>query len=349
MRKKKIKITVLIPAHNEEKMIAACVNSCLNQTRRADQIIVINDGSTDATEQILERFGEKIEVITATTATGNKSRAQELSIPHVKGDLIVATDGDTMLDRDFIRLVEKDFLDDPELKVVAGYVQSTKNNILTALREIDYTVGQDILKLAQSHLYFLLVIPGCAGVFRAELFKNKIITFDHDTITEDLDFTYKINGFGMKIKFNPHAKVYTQDPPTIHSYINQIRRWYGGGWQNLRKHFKIVVSRPSAALVLTSIYVEGMVLGLTVFVSPFVNFKLFIIIFSLYFLNGFGAGLYSSIRKRRFDLLLVVPFIPFMIMINSYVLMEQFVKEIILRRTNMKWFHPKRLGLTPKS
>ena len=349
MRRKKIKITILIPAHNEEKMIAACVNSCLKQTRRANQIIVVNDGSTDSTGQILKSFGRKIKVITVPTATGNKSRAQELSIPYIKGDVVVATDGDTIMDKDFIKLVEKDFLEDPELKVVAGYVQSTKHNALTALREIDYTIGQDIFKLAQSYIHFLLVIPGCAGVFKTELFKEKIITFDHDTITEDLDFTYKINELGMKIKFNPKAKVYTQDPPTIHSYVNQMRRWYGGGWQNLKKHFKVALSRPSAALVLSSTYIEGMLFNLTLFVTPFINFKLFLIIFSFYFFIGLAEGVYSSIRKRRLDLLLVSPLMPFMVLINAYVLMEQFMKEIILRRPNMKWFHPERLSFIPES
>lgn len=345
MQNESIKITVLIPAHNEEKMIAYCVNSCLKQTRPPDQVIVVNDGSTDATAQILKEFGKKIEVITLLTATGNKSRAQEIAIPYIKGDLMVATDGDTILDPNFINLVEKDFLADPELMVVAGYVQSTKHNVLTALREIDYTIGQDILKLAQSYLNFVLVIPGCAGVFRSELFKDDIVTFDHDTITEDLDFTYKINKMGMKIKFNYHAKVYTQDPPTVHSYINQMRRWYCGGWQNLSKHFKIILTRPSAALVLTSTYFEGVVFNFTLLITAFINLGLFITIFILYFLVSILEGIYSSIRKRRVDLLLVSPLMPFMLVLNAYLLMEQFIKVMVLRKPNLAWFHPKRLSL----
>jgi len=343
--KQKKTVSLLIPAHNEEAMIAACVESCLNQTRRPDQIIVVNDGSTDKTATILKSFGNDIHVITIPKATGNKSKAQERGLAFITSDITIATDGDTVLDQNFVSIIAADFEADESISVVSGYVRSTKHNILTALREIDYTIGQDFFKRAQSIMNFVLVIPGCAGAFKTGLFRSGEISFDHDTLTEDLDLTYKLNSLGKKIKFNFNAYVYTQDPPTLYSYINQLRRWYAGGWQNLMKHIRHVSNIPSASLVLTMIYVEGVLFSVTVLILPFVSLLLFFKFFVLYIgISSLLMGLYAGFRKRRWDLFLVSPLFPFMTVINSYILLEQFVYELILGRKNMVWFQPKRTG-----
>lgn len=65
-----MKISILLPAHNEEKSIRACIDSCLNQTRKPDQILVINDGSTDGTSKILRTYGKKVDVININPASG---------------------------------------------------------------------------------------------------------------------------------------------------------------------------------------------------------------------------------------------------------------------------------------
>lgn len=58
-----------------------------------DEIVVVNDGSTDNTKKILEGFGKKIKLINIEKATGNKSHAQEYGLRFVTGDVFIATDG----------------------------------------------------------------------------------------------------------------------------------------------------------------------------------------------------------------------------------------------------------------
>lgn len=339
-------ISVLIPAHNEEKMIAECVESSLRQTRLPDQIVVINDGSTDATAGILASYGDRIHVVTTETPTGNKSRAQEFGLKYVTGDIVITTDGDTILHPRFVELIEQDFLQDPGLSVVAGYVESMRQNVLTSLREIDYTLGQDLYKRAQASVNFILVIPGCAGAFKTHLFRDGTICFDHDTLTEDLDFTYKLNTTDHRIKFNSKAIAYTQDPPTVRSYVNQMRRWYGGGWQNLKKHLPRVVKNPRATLILSLGYLEGFFFSLVLFILPFIDLTLFVHIISLYLVVNILVGLYAAMRKRRIGLLIASPFLVVYSFLNAYVFLERFVTEIILRRTNMVWFQPERIHTT---
>lgn len=302
---------------------------------------MVNDGSTDRSLEILREFEEFITIITLPTATGNKSHAQEIGIQFVTGDVFIATDGDTILDRDFVKHVEDDFEQNPELSAVGGYVRSQRHNWLTACRAFEYAVGQNLHKLAQHHLGFLFVIPGAAGIFKTADFK-KFITFEHDTLTEDLDFTYRLHKLDLKILYDRRLIVYTQDPATLHSYINQVRRWFGGGWQCLMKHHKMTTEQPKVALELSIMYAEGLVFSVLFFLLPLISIE-----FYLYFLGSYLTlatifAIYAAIKERRWELVFVP--IPYMILvfINSYIFLEQMVKEVLFQRKNLFWFQPER-------
>lgn len=336
-----MKISILIPAHNEERSIQATVESCLAQTRPADEIIIVNDGSTDATPEILASFGNKIKVVTIDVATGNKSYAQEYGLRFVTGDVFIATDGDTILDKHFVEKIEPHFAN-PEITAVGGYIKSIKNNWLTACREIDYVFGQNLHKRAQDNIGYLFVIPGCAGAFRTDIFRM-IATFDHDTITEDLDFTYKFHENDCKIVFERGAVVYTQDPFTFHAYVNQMRRWYSGGWQNLMKHSSSILHRPASAFELSLVYIEGTIFSVLIFIVPFINPHYFFNVYlGLYFGFTFLVACYAGLIRRRLDLVLVAPLYPLLSFTNAYIFIEQFVKEVLLRKKMNVWFKPER-------
>lgn len=341
-----MKISILIPCHNEEKSIEACVLSCINQTRPADEIIVVNDGSTDKSGEILKAFGDAITVITIPVATGNKSHAQERGLKFVTGDLFVATDGDTVLDKDFIKYVEEDFNENPELTALGGYVRSVKHNWLTACRAFEYSIGQNIHKLAQHHLGFLFVVPGAAGIFKTADFK-KYITFEHDTLTEDLDFTYRLHQLDLKVHYDRRLIVHTQDPATLHSYINQMRRWFGGGWQCLMKHYKLATVQPKVALELSIMYAEGLLFSILLFLLPFLSLEFYKYFFLSYFGLAICFAIFAAIKEKRLELLLVpIPY-TILVVINAYVFLEQMVKEVFLRQNNLAWFHPKRFNANP--
>jgi cellulose synthase/poly-beta-1,6-N-acetylglucosamine synthase-like glycosyltransferase len=193
------------------------------------------------------------------------------------------------------------------------------------------------------------VIPGCAGAFKTSLFQDKIITIDHDTLTEDLDFTYKLHEQDLLICYNQNAICYTQDPHTLRSYINQMRRWYGGGWQNLEKHIAIVVKNPNAALQLSVNYLEGLAFSTLFFVLPFINFAIFLRVLWLYLIFCMLSGLYASWRRKRIDLFVYSPFGVLLGAINAWLFLERFIVEILLRKKNMIWFHPERRAFVTKN
>ncbi len=338
-----LRISILIPAHNEERSIAATVRSCLMQSRPADEIIVVDDGSTDRTGEILAEFGDQIRVITIPTATGNKSHAQEHGLKFVTSEVFIATDGDTILSRDFVKYIAEDFAD-PTVTAIGGYVRSMRHNWLTACRAFEYSIGQNLHKLAQHHLNFLFVIPGAAGAFRTSVF-GKHITFDHDTLTEDLDFTYRLHKIGLRIFYDRRAVVYTQDPITLKAYINQMRRWFGGGWQCLMKHRGLALREPKVALELSLMYLEGIVFAFLLFTLPLISIRFFAGFIASYLLLASTFAVVAAIREKRPELLIVpIPYL-LLVFINSYVFLEQMVKEVVLRRKNLYWFKPERVNV----
>lgn len=335
-----MKISILIPCHNESDSVRVCVESCLNQTRKPNQILVVNDGSTDDSGEILATFGKKIDVLTIPVATGNKSHAQQRGLPFITGDIFVATDGDTILDPKLLECVEKTFREQPNIIAICGYVKSLEFNWLTACREIDYVVGQNLYKVAQSYLDAVFVIPGCSGAFHTKTFRD-VVSFDHDTLTEDLDFTYKFHELGLRIAYSQGMVAYTQDPSTLHSYINQMRRWYLGGWQNLRKHFHLM-KKPNNIFQLSLNYIEGLVFSLAFFIAPLVNLRFFLFFFIPFFFLMLLTGAYAAIVRKRFDLFYYSPLYIVIVYTNAYLFLEQFWVEIIMKKKNLVWFQPVR-------
>jgi cellulose synthase/poly-beta-1,6-N-acetylglucosamine synthase-like glycosyltransferase len=318
------KVSVLIPAYNEEKSISKCVISCLNQTKQPDEVVVINDGSKDNTLKILKylqkklKDGHRIKIVDLKKNTGNKSKAQEKGLKYVKGDIVIMTDGDTTLDKNFVKEIMKSFAKDKELVAVTGFVESKKNNWITSVREIDYLVCQTIYKQAQTKVGALFVLVGCGSGFRKKEFLETV-SFDHDNITEDLDFTYQLKLAGKKLGFNDNAIIYTQDPNNLKSYFKQIYRWYSGGWTCLRKNFKIL-KKPNEALILSLIYLEGLILGGLFILSPLllaINWKLFVYLFLTDFSVMVLSLAYGAIKLKRYGLFFFIPHHYFMHISNQ--------------------------------
>ena len=313
--------------------------SCLNQTRPADEIIVVDDCSTDESPKILQTFGSRIHVIKTLSNRGNKSYALEVGLPFVRGDIIIITDADTLLDPEFVAAIIKQF-DNPHVAAVSGYVKSIPYNWLTACRELEYLIAQDLHKKAISTFGALFVVPGCAGAFRVDLFR-RFITFDHDTIAEDLDFTYKLMKRGYHIAFTRDAVVYTQDPHTISSNIQQVRRWYRGAWQNLRKHRDALI-KPINALELSMSYTEGFVFPLTLIIMPILDISFLRLTAIFYALFSATVGILGAYTRKRLDLLYYSPFFPFISLLSAYLFLEQLIATALVGNQEMRWHKPER-------
>jgi cellulose synthase/poly-beta-1,6-N-acetylglucosamine synthase-like glycosyltransferase len=343
----KMKISLLVACYNEEQSLRKSIRSCLNQTRKFDEMIYVDDSSTDKTPAILKSFAEHhrytnlIKAVRTPRNTGNKSSAQEFGLQFITGEIFVVTDADTFLDKHFVEEIEKSFINNPHAAAVSGYVRSLPYNWLTLCRSFEYTIGQKVHKQAEYFMRYIFVIPGAASAFRSDIFRAHI-SFDHDTITEDLDFTYKLHEQSFDIFYNPKAVIYTQDPIDLKNYINQMRRWFGGGWQNLIKHWDFIPKSPMRSFEISLIYGEGVIFSVLFLVIPFINLWT-----ELWFLIGYFVitslfGIWAAWTEKRPSIMLV-PFVYILLLyINAYIYLEQFYLEIILKKKNLKWFKPDR-------
>ena len=336
-----MKISLLIPSYNEDKSLDACLLSVFAQTRPLDEIIVVNDGSTDSTHAILTNYSLQYTIlkpIHLKKNTGNKSKAQMKGFPHITGDIVIMTDGDTILDKHFVERIEADFERDTtgRLAAVAGYVSSIAYNWITACREIDYIVGQNIFKKAQSIIGYIYVMPGCATAIKTDILRW--LTVYHDTVTEDLDFTFQLHLKDLHIAYDMEAIVYTQDPPNLSSYIRQMKRWYGGGWQNIRKYWSIMLTNPSAGFVLASVFIDGVIYSAITIFMPILNPGFFFtFLLPAYFIGAFLFAVYASIKSARYDLLFYFPHYVLIIFVNAYIIGYEFIREIVLQKWDLLW------------
>src|SRR5215831_15135266 len=91
-----MRLTVIIPAYNEANFVGDTIRSLQEQTVPPDEIILVDDGSTDGTGDVGRRAG--ITVVRPPCNTGSKAGAQTFALPQVKTDLVMAIDADTTLE-----------------------------------------------------------------------------------------------------------------------------------------------------------------------------------------------------------------------------------------------------------
>ncbi|MCP9976429.1 glycosyltransferase [Actinomadura madurae] len=111
-------LAVIVPAHNEEEGLPATLESLLRQTVPADQIIVVDDGSTDRTSQVAAAY-PGVTVLRPPANLGSKAKAQNYALPYCRTRLVLPVDADTVLADDYIERVKPEF-NDPQVAIAAA-------------------------------------------------------------------------------------------------------------------------------------------------------------------------------------------------------------------------------------
>lgn len=116
MGQRPLKVSVVIPVYNEEKYIGACLESLLNQKDAADEIIVVNNNSTDNSVEIIKQFPVKLINETQQGITPARNRG----FNEARYEIIARTDADTVLPPNWIKRIKKSFAADEKLVAMSG-------------------------------------------------------------------------------------------------------------------------------------------------------------------------------------------------------------------------------------
>lgn len=217
------KVTVLIPAYNEEKTIRGTITSLLESEYPDFEIIVVNDGSTDNTEEAISEFIKDGQIRYIKKANGGKASALNRGIEAAEGEVIIFTDADSFFLPDTISKMVRWF-GDPKIDAVCGndaplHPSTPIQKFLT----ITTHIGTGFVRRALSLMRCLPIITGNLGAIRKEALKE--IKGFKEIWGEDLEITFRLYKHRKRIIFDPDPKVLAECPGTIKGLWKQRIRW----------------------------------------------------------------------------------------------------------------------------
>ncbi len=224
---------MIIPAYNEADSIADTIRSLQQQSRVPDEILAIDDCSTDATPEVAEALG--VRVLRPPRNTGSKAGAQSFALERVRTEMVMAIDADTTLDPEAIERLLPAF-EDREVTAACGSVLPRFVRTLWERgRYVEYLLAFGFFKRVQDHYGKPLISSGCFSIYRtAEL--RALGGWSTRTMAEDMDLTWTVYEAGHKVRFLPEAVSYPIEPHDYAFISKQLRRWSHGFVQNVRLH-----------------------------------------------------------------------------------------------------------------
>lgn len=239
-------VSILVPAHNEGKVIGKTVESLLSLDYPIDkmELIVINDNSSDNSKDILQsiknRHGKyNFTIINTDNITGGKGKSNALNIGYqvAKGDFIAIYDADNTPERTALRYLIQTIVKDPSLGAVIGKFRTRNKhkNILTKFINIETLSFQWIAQAGRRQLLGLCTIPGTNFVLRRTTIE-KLGGWDTKAIAEDTEISFRIYKMGQRITYVPQSVTWEQEPETATVWIKQRTRWVKGNIYVLVKY-----------------------------------------------------------------------------------------------------------------
>jgi cellulose synthase/poly-beta-1,6-N-acetylglucosamine synthase-like glycosyltransferase len=244
------KVTIFVPAHNEEAVIHHSLEALLDSDYPADrlQIIPVNDRSSDSTMQIIDDFVARnpgrIYPYHRNEGKPGKAAALKDAEQFASGEIFLVFDADYVPGRGLVRQLTAPFFD-PEVGAVMGRVVplNTGTNLLTRLLDLERSGGYQVDQQARMNLHLVPQYGGTVGGVRRAAFKD-VGGWRDDSLAEDTDLTYRLLLNGWKTVYQNRSECYEESPEAWPVRVRQIMRWSKGHNQAaFRYAFGLVKSR----------------------------------------------------------------------------------------------------------
>lgn len=248
-------VSIMVPAHNEAKVIVQTVEALLKFDYPQDkyEVIIINDNSSDESAALLEEAqkrhpGRQLYVINTDAVTGGKGKSNALNIGYqkCKGEYIAIYDADNTPERQALRCLATEIIRDDRLGAVIGKFRTRNKNasLLTRFINIETLAFQWMAQAGRWKLFRLCTIPGTNFIIRRSIL-DAIGGWDVKAVAEDTEISFRIYMMGYLIKFQPQAVTWEQEPQTVSVWFRQRTRWVKGNIYVLIKNISLLF-RPSA-------------------------------------------------------------------------------------------------------
>ncbi len=360
-------VSVLIPAHNEEIGITKTITSVLETNYSKLEIIVVNDGSTDSTHNMITEFiahyrkneHAKASIEYIALRNGGKARALNQALKKATGEIIITIDADSVMDPATIQNMVKRFTG-PKVAAVAGNVIiGNRKKTIGLIQQLEYLYGF-YFKRADSLFNAVYIIGGAAAAYRREIL-DQMGGFDPDIITEDIEISTRMLSLGYRTCYAADAVVYTEGPSTIQGLCNQRLRWKFGRLLTFYKHKRLFFSTQkkhnpylSFFILPIAIYAEAILffegIMLTIFYAyTFSTNDFFPLIFVILLLTSVIFLQVLTDAKTRFhkNLLLLAPAAWVLFYIIDVVEYQALIRSIkrLVKRESLEWQKWARVGV----
>jgi cellulose synthase/poly-beta-1,6-N-acetylglucosamine synthase-like glycosyltransferase len=231
-------VTIIIPGYNEELVIASAIESTSKVRYPNLEILVVDDGSTDKMFLKAKEAAKKHQnVRVIAKPNGGKADALNWGIREAFGEYVLCMDADSVLDPDVLFESVPYLEAHPKLAAVAGSVLigNPSINLLTSFQQLEYIIGLNFYKSAQSYLGIVNIVPGPIGLFRKSTLLQ-VGGYSTDTFAEDCDLTIRLLMNHFEVKYNPEMKAYTEAPIYANALVTQRYRWSRGVVQAIVKN-----------------------------------------------------------------------------------------------------------------
>ncbi|HVH23230.1 MAG TPA: glycosyltransferase, partial [Pseudonocardia sp.] len=233
-------VSVVVPAFNERATIAATVRSLVASDHPVE-VIVVDDGSTDGTADVVEALG-LLDVRVIRKPNGGKPSALNAGIAAARHEIVVMMDGDTVFEPVTVRHLVAPFAD-PQVGAVAGNARvADRRSLIARWQHIEYVIGFNIDRRVQDAWGVITTVPGAIGAYRRTALAD-VGGVSDDTLAEDTDLTIALGRAGWRVVYQPTARAWTDAPASFAQLWRQRYRWSYGIIQSLWKHRHAVVER----------------------------------------------------------------------------------------------------------
>lgn len=246
-------VSIMVPAHNEGKVITKTVESLLALEYPHDryEIIVINDNSSDNSSELLGNLqrkhgGRNLIIINTDAVTGGKGKSNALNIgfKQSRGELIAIYDADNTPEKTALRYLVAEITNDDTLGAVIGKfrTRNRNTNLLTRFINIETLSFQWMAQAGRWKLFKLCTIPGTNFIMRRSIVES-IGGWDVKAIAEDTEISFRIYMMGYRIKFQPKSVTWEQEPQTVKVWFKQRTRWAKGNIYVIIKNIPLLFDR----------------------------------------------------------------------------------------------------------
>ena len=242
-------ISVIVPCYNEAPQIEETVRNLMNLSYPHKEIIVVNDGSSDESAEILTALQKEINFkFIDLEVNRGKSYALNIAVKHSIYNYTMVVDADTIIEDNAPYYMMESFLKYDNLGAVTANPRiRNKSTLLGKIQTVEYASIIGSIKRAQLMNGFINTVSGVCTLYDKRAIET-VGYFDTDMITEDIAVSWKMHLHNLKIQYEPRALCWMFVPESIVGLMKQRIRWAQGGQEVIIRDAKKMLRVKNPAL-----------------------------------------------------------------------------------------------------